>query len=154
MATADHAPEFRRVRRATALLGEISQVSRAFELQLGRDLGVNPTDLAAMEHLIRSGPLSPTELAHRLGLTPPAITAAVGRLEALGHITRSGMPGDRRRVVIEATASSTDRALGTLLPMVMAIDATLDGFSEEDRAMITVYLDRVLAVYQRTVESE
>src|SRR3954469_13531628 len=76
-------PVQRGARPATRRLREILDVSREFEVQLGRKLTVNPTDLAAMEHLIQNGPLAPTELARRLGLTPAAITAAVDRLEGL-----------------------------------------------------------------------
>jgi hypothetical protein len=36
--------------------------------------------------------------------------------------------------------------------MIMAVDATLDGFDAEDQATITVYLDRVLSAYRAFTE--
>ena len=72
----DEAPRFRS-RPPTALLREIIDVTDEFEAHVGRELSVNPTDLQAMEHLIMSGPLSPTELARRLGISTAAVTAVV-----------------------------------------------------------------------------
>ncbi len=142
------APPARGVRPATRRLRELLEVSRAFEGRVGRELEVNPTDLAAMEHLIQSGPLAPTELARRIGVSPPAMTASVDRLEKLGHATRTTNPDDRRGVVVTATPSSRDRAMEIILPMIMALDSTLDGFDPADQTTITVYLDRVLATYR------
>ena len=136
-------------RPATQRLREILEISHAFEGRVRRELSVNATDLAAMEHLIQSGPLAPSELARRIGLTPSAITSVVDRLEKLGHAARSINPDDRRGVVVTASATSRDKAMGLILPMVLAIDATLDGFDPEEQATITVYLDRVLSAYRR-----
>lgn len=139
--------------RASYLLQDIVQLSRDFEAHLGEELGVNPTDLAAMEHLIRSGPLGPTELARRLRISPPAVTAAVDRLEGLGHVTRVTNPADRRGIVVTPAAESVQRAMGVLMPMIRDIDETLDGFDAEQQAVITEYLERVVAAYRTHIPS-
>ncbi len=102
-----------RVHPATRMIREILDVSAGFEAHLGRELAVNPTDLAAMEHLIQSGPLAPSELARRLNITPPAVTASVDRLEAVGHVVRTHHADDRRRVVVTASQRSTAQAMGS-----------------------------------------
>lgn len=130
------------------MLRELLEVSHDFEQHLGRTLSVNPTDLAAMEQLIQDGPLSPGELARRLGISPPAVTAVVDRLAAVGHVTRSSNDADRRGVVVTASTSSALQAMAVLLPMIREVDATLDGFSAKEQTVITVYLDRVLAAYR------
>ena len=86
--------------RATLLLRTVIELSDAFERALGKELGVNPTDLTAMEHLIQSGPLTPSEIAKRLSLTPAAATTVVDRLASVGHVTRSPHPTDRRGVLV------------------------------------------------------
>lgn len=139
-------------RPATRRLREILEISHAFESRVRRELAINATDLVAMEHLIQSGPLAPSDLARRIGLTPSAITSVVDRLERLGHAVRTSNPDDRRGVVVTASASSRDQAMGLILPMVLAIDATLDGFDAEEQATITVYLDRVLSAYRSFAE--
>lgn len=132
-------------RQPTHSLQQIVQLSRAFEAHLGEQLTVNATDLAAMEHLITSGPLGPGELARRLGITPPAVTAVVDRLEELGHATRGPNPADRRGVVVTPAPASARKALSMILPMVGDIDSALDGFDAEQQAVIAEYLDRVVA---------
>ena len=124
------------------------QLSRAFELHLGQQLKVNLTDLAAMEQLISSGPLGPGELARRLGITPPAVTAVVDRLEELGHATREPNPADRRAVVVTPAPASAQKAMSILMPMIGDIDTTLDGFDANQQATIAEYLERVVAAYR------
>jgi len=136
------------VRPPTQSLQEIQELSRAFEAHLGDQLTVNPTDLAAMEHLIRSGPLGATELARRLRITPPAVTAVVDRLEDLGHASRVTNPADRRAVVVTPAPASVQKAMSYLMPMIGDIDATLDGFDADQQATIAEYLERVVAAYR------
>ena len=69
----------------------------------------------------------------------------VDRLEELGHATRGPNPADRRGVVVTPAPASSRKALSLILPMVGDIDAALDGFDEEQQAVIAEYLDRVVA---------
>jgi len=140
-------------RPPTYALQEIVQLSRAFERHLGQQLTVNATDLAAMEHLIRSGPLGPGELARRLGITPPAVTAAVDRLEDLGHVTREPNPADRRAIVVTPAPESAEKAMSILMPMIGDIDSTLDGFDTDEQATIAAYLERVVEAYRAHIPS-
>lgn len=129
------------------------QLTRAFEAHLGEQLTVNPTDLAAMEHLISSGPLGPSELARRLKVTPSAVTAAVDRLEELGHATRVVNPADRRAVVVTPAAASVQKAMSYLMPMIGDVDAILDGFDPEQQEVISDYLERVVSALRTHVPS-
>lgn len=140
-----------RVRRATELIREVREVSQEFELHVGRELTVNPTDLLAMEHLIQSGPLAPTELARRLEISTAATTAVVDRLTALGHVTRTQNPTDRRGVVVVPSPLSVARAMSTLMPMITGIDGVLDEFEPDEQAVITEYLERVIATYRAQI---
>jgi DNA-binding MarR family transcriptional regulator len=136
------------VRRATELIREFLDVSEEFEAHVGRELTVNPTDLQAMQHLIMNGPLGPTDLAQRLGISTAATTTVVDRLVAVGHARRTQNPTDRRGVVIVPEPASVDRAMATLMPMIMGIDGVLDEFDADERDTITAYLERVLEVYR------
>jgi len=139
---------------ATVLLRDIRELSSAFEAHLGDALSVNPTDLAAMEHLIQDGPLTPTDLAARLGVTTAAMTTSIDRLAALGHATRVPNPADRRGVLVVPTPESTQRAMASILPMVSGIDRVLDDFDDEQRAVITEYLRRVIDAYRQHLPLE
>ncbi len=138
-------------RRATRALREILTISKKFEGHLGEQLAVNPTDLEAMVQLIESGPLSPAELAGRLGVSRPAVTAVVDRLARLGHASRASNPADRRGIVVTASLDSTGKAMGILVPMFMDIDSTLDRFDPAEQAAISEYLELVITAYRRHV---
>ena len=142
------------VRRATQLMRDILDVSEDFEVHVARELTVNATDLQAMEHLIQRGPLSPTELAKRLDMSTAAVTTVVDRLTALGHVTRTQHPTDRRGVVIVPTPTSVAKAMSTLMPMIMGIDRVLDDFSPEEQSVITDYLERVVLAYRSQLPTD
>ena len=133
----------------TALLRDFREVTSEFELRLGQQLTVNPTDLIAMEHLIQDGPLTPTELARRLGVTTAAMTTSIDRLTAVGHVTRSPNPADRRGVLVVPAEASIGRAMGMLLPMIMGIDRVLDSYDDAQRTVIASYLRQVVDTYRR-----
>ncbi len=141
-------------RAPTALLRDILDVTGEFEAHVGRELDVNPTDLQAMEHLISSGPLSPTELARRLGISTAAVTAVVDRLVAVDHVSRAKHPTDRRGVLVVPAPNSVAKAMSTLMPMIMGIDRVLDDFSAAEQATIAAYLERVLEVYRAQLPSD
>lgn len=135
-------------RRPTQLLRDILDTSDEFEQHLGRTLSVNATDLEAMEHLITHGPLPPTELSRRLNISTAAVTAVIDRLIGVGHVTREQHPTDRRSVVVVPNPSSTEKAMATLMPMIMGIDRVLDEFDDTEKVTIERYLDRVVTVYR------
>jgi DNA-binding MarR family transcriptional regulator len=142
------------VHPATTLLREILGLTTEFERHLGRELTVNPTDLEAMEHLIRDGALSPTELARRLGVSTAAVTTVVDRLVAVGHVSRRPNENDRRGILIEPDPGSVRKAMSTLMPMILGMDGVLDDFDEAGRATITEYLERVAGVYRAQLPAE
>lgn len=134
--------------QATVLLRDIRGLSSEFSAQLGQELAVNPTDLAAMEHIIEHGPSTPTDLASRLGITTAAMTTSIDRLAALGHASRVPNPADRRGVLVVPSPESTRRAMDSILPMVAGIDRVLDEFDDDQRAVIVAYLERVIDAYK------
>ena len=133
---------------ATSLLRDILDVTGEFEKHVARELTVNATDLSAMEHLIQSGPLSPTDLAKRLDISTAAVTSVIDRLTAVGHVTREPQPNDRRGVLVVPQQSSVAKAMSTLMPMIMGINSVLEEFDETEKATIVDYLQRVLETYR------
>ena len=142
------------VRPPTQLMREILDMSKEFQVHVGRELTVNSTDLAAMELVLMNGTMGPTEIAKRLGLSTAAVTTVVDRLVALGHVTRAKHPDDRRAVIVSPTPSSTALAMGAIMPVVRAIESTLDGFDEQEQATIARYLERVARAYREQLPSD
>jgi DNA-binding MarR family transcriptional regulator len=142
------------VHPATILLRTIIELTSEYEKHVARVLTVNPTDLEAMEELIKDGALSPTELARRLSISTAAVTTVVDRLTAVGHVTRVPNPADRRGILVVPEPASVNKAMATLMPMIMGMDRTLDGFSDAEQDVITRYLGKVVGVYRERLADD
>jgi DNA-binding MarR family transcriptional regulator len=73
-------------------------------------LGINRTDARCLDVIDREGPVPAGRLAVASGLTTAAVTAVIDRLERAGYARRVNDPGDRRRVLVEATPLMRERA--------------------------------------------
>lgn len=143
--------DLRNLHEASVLLRRILTLTDEVERQLAGELQVNATDFDAMQHLIQSGPLSPSELAARLGITTAAATLAIDRLVKVGHVSRQPHPGDRRRLLVVPAEESVRRAIGRLLPMIRDTDQLIDRYSDAEQAAITDYLTRTAGILERTL---
>lgn len=90
------------------------------EMQLGSELfddaaaeilGVNRTDMRAMDVLQRRGAITAGALADEIRLSRPATTTALDRLEQAGYVRRFPDPDDRRRVLVELTERAMERSM-------------------------------------------
>ena len=91
-----------RVRLANELRPVLLQINRHLRKELG-PLGITAGQ-AALLHAIRTNPrIGVRDLALREGVSPPAITGHLDRLEAAGLVRRTRSLADRRRVVLEVT---------------------------------------------------
>ncbi|WP_033322572.1 MarR family winged helix-turn-helix transcriptional regulator [Actinomadura atramentaria] len=70
---------------------------------LGLPRDVSMTSLSTLASLERVGPARLTDLAAREGVTQPAMTQLVSRLERAGLAERFGDPDDRRVVLVRIT---------------------------------------------------
>lgn len=107
-----------------ALIEEMSQAVReqqnaidAFDEAAAQALGLNRTDLRALDILQRLGPLPAGELATAAGVTRGAITGLVDRLEGAGFAHRVHDTQDRRRIFIALSDEGMQRALAVYAPI-------------------------------------
>jgi DNA-binding MarR family transcriptional regulator len=132
---------------------DIASLSTQFHRHVGSSLSVNDTDLSAMEHLMTNGPLTPTDLARRLGISTAAATVMVDRLAALGHVHREPHAHDRRKVVVVPTPASIQAAFETLAPMFAGVARATAQLSESDHAVVTNFLSEVIGVFRGAIPS-
>nr|WP_277952771.1 MarR family transcriptional regulator [Pseudomonas sp. TH43] len=118
---------------------------------LGTALGINQTDMAALEHLITDGPLPPTELATRLSVTTAGITQVIDRLERAGHVVRERQLDDKRRVLVCPLPDSVAQAYRHIAPMLNGLTTVLGALEGEDRAVVEAFLGQVIEVYRSTL---
>ena len=91
-----------RVKLANELRPVLLQLNRHLRKELA-PLGITAGQ-AALLHAIRTNPrIGVRDLAVREGVSPPAMSAHLDRLEAAGLVRRARSLEDRRRVVLEVT---------------------------------------------------
>lgn len=145
----------RGLRIASDLVGQqlqqIAILTRKAAGHLGTSLGINQTDVAALEHLITDGPLPPTELATRLSVTTAGITQVIDRLERAGHVIRERQLNDKRRVLVRPVPASVAQTYRHLAPMLDGLGTVLGALEGQDRAVVEAFLGRVIEVYRSTL---
>lgn len=130
-------------------LKTISFLNREIGKKIGESLGVNVTDMAAMEQLLTNGPLTPSQLAERLKVSTAAATQIVDRLERAGHVSRERKASDRRKIFVVPVEAAVERAFEQLAPMLDGLDDVIAGLAPAERQVIEGFLDQVVEVYCR-----
>jgi DNA-binding MarR family transcriptional regulator len=128
-------------------LKRISILTRQIGRKIGESLGVNVTDMAALEQLLSEGPMTPSQLAEHLKVTTAAATQIVDRLERAGHVARQRQGEDRRKICIVPLEASIDRAFLQLAPMLDGLDRVIATLSPAERQVIEGFLGEVADVY-------
>ena len=117
-----------------------------FDEAAGDALGLGRSDLRAL-NLLEHGPLSPSTLARRLGLTRPAVTALITRLEDAGQRARVPVPGDRRAAAVELRPATWQALAGIYRPVgerIGRIDADSD---DADRDVLVQTMTEIAASF-------
>lgn len=110
-------------------------------------LGLGRSDLRAL-NLLEHGPLGASDLAHRLSLTRPAVTALIDRLADAGYVARVAVPGDRRATAVELqpmTWTSFAQVYRPLGEQVWAATANLTG---SDRQVVVDAMTSMIRAFQ------
>ncbi len=137
--------------RIAEQLREVAQLSSQFHRYVGHSLSVNDTDLSAIEHLMMSGPRTPTDLARHLGISTAAVTVMVDRLTAVGHVHREPHAHDRRKVIVVPAPASVEAAFETLAPMFSGVAGITQRLSEPDREVVARFLSDVIGVFDEAI---
>jgi DNA-binding MarR family transcriptional regulator len=133
-------------------LRETSAQSVLFSQAVADRVGLNATDLEALDLLVRHGPLTAGRLAEVTGLTTGAVTGLVDRLERRGYVRREPHPSDRRSVVVRPL---TEIALQDLepcyAPMSLAMAELCQRFSDAELAAIADFVARAAVITSEQV---
>lgn len=130
-----------------ALNAESDRIGRTFA-GLQR---VSNNDMDALLQIVVSeaagAPLSPGELAERLGVSGPAITYLVNRLIDSGHVRRETHQSDRRRLVLRYSEHGLGVARSFFDPLREHIRAAMSDVSDAD--LVTAH--RVLSALSQAI---
>src|SRR5262245_29193426 len=128
-------------------------LDRAFDNRAAEALGVNLTDLHALNIVQNRGGLTAGALAAEAGLTSGAVTGVVDRLERAGYARRVPDPADRRRVKIEVTDRFYARADEIWHPLGAEWHTELARrFTSAELDLIAEFLDATNALTGRHLE--
>ena len=130
---------------AEALPQRASALSRLFLTR--SSIGVSRTEGGVL-HALSTQPRRITELAGREGVTQPAITLLVNRLQERGWVDRAADSADRRAVLVELTAEGRaifDRLRAEYRALLHEDMATLPDEDVETLARAVEILDGLIA---------
>ncbi len=119
-----------------------------------RRMGLEASELAALEHLQAAGAMTHKRLGEWLSMTPGAITAMIDRLERRGYVERIPNPQDRRSALVRITKRGLEESLRHLWPYIEDMKGVEEGFSEEERAVVGRFLRAATQATQRAAEGD
>jgi len=108
--------------------------------------GLSLTAAATLTTLERSGPRRLTELAADEGVTQPAMTQLVGRLEAGGLVERSADPGDGRVVRVRLTDAGRELIARRRAARAERLSGLLAALSPADQEALAAALPAINAL--------
>ncbi|HIW63902.1 MAG TPA: MarR family transcriptional regulator [Candidatus Stackebrandtia excrementipullorum] len=125
---------------------EFSTAVVLFHDAVAQRLGLTAIDHRALGVILREGPLSATQLACRLDMKPSAVTGLVDRLVDAGHVTRTGDPADRRRVIIAADGGERCELSGIFRRLGADMAEVSGGYTLDQLAAVLDFLSRATTV--------
>ena len=115
--------------------GQDFRRDRATELQLGS------TDLTALGHLFREGPMAPGKLSDLMHVTSGTMTALLDRVEKAGFLKRERNPSDRRSLLVGLTPAGRHAVQWLDEQFAEVIRAALERVPELDAEQFRTVLD-------------
>jgi DNA-binding MarR family transcriptional regulator len=109
-------------------------------------VGLSSTEIETLGVLDTQGPLSAKAIGEYTGLTSGSVTRMIDRLVAKGWAARREDPDDRRRVLVEFTASGRRRTAPFYGPMALAAGQALAAYGDKDLELILGFMERMREV--------
>ncbi|MFJ9827460.1 MarR family winged helix-turn-helix transcriptional regulator [Streptomyces sp. NPDC101160] len=102
----------------------------------------------------RGGSAAPSDLAQDLDLAPASVSGRLDALEKRGFIRRTPSTTDRRRVIVELTASGRETWLGAMDVLGHEEYRLLGVLTPEERATLNDLLRRVMLAAEEGVTGD
>ncbi len=134
------------------LLGQVrGELVRALEQELAaQGVELRFSQVLALKHLQRLGPMSAGELARSLGHDGGATTRLLDQLEDKGYLKRKPHAQDRRALRIELTTPGRAICRRFAGCSERVLDAAQQTLTPAERRHLRDYLQRVLAALRQT----
>lgn len=112
-----------------------------------KGMGVHVSEFTALGHVRHAGHLTPSDLAMRLRLTTPAVTALIDRLEQRGMVRRQPNPADRRSLLVTLTPAGVAAYNGAFAELTEVAGSALDGLAEVEVDAVRHFLRAVASSF-------
>ena len=122
-----------------------STVREVLEVKLLREVSEAPLSLPQLQLIklmVRDGQHQATEVAHFLGVSPPAATKNVDKLVGLGLVRRERSTGDRRATLLSASPAGRRLVEEYERRKELVVRPVLERFRPEELAQLTSLLER------------
>lgn len=140
-----------------AALTRLDAAMASLRNRLREHLGIAGVDLSVVQFVSRAEaggrPVRVKDLSSHLGITGPAITSAVDRLERSGHLVRRPNPDDGRSRLIELTDASRHEYHAAMDSTNEHLHELMSSFSDRDKARFVRIIDRVITALDGGVPS-
>lgn len=134
-------------RRVVRALRRYLTESDVYRATVGRDHEMHRTDMNGLGLIMDwqnvGEHATPGRLSSTLGLSAPATSAMLERLEKQGHVTRSVHPDDRRSVVVHVTEHALTTGSRMFGPLAVRFAEVLGARSEAELTLIASFLEDV-----------
>ncbi|HEX3088087.1 MAG TPA: MarR family transcriptional regulator [Ilumatobacteraceae bacterium] len=150
-------PTLQKISRRESASFDLANTLRPTVTRLARRLrqqdrtGLGPTITAALSSIYKHGGLTHGELAAIEQVAPPTITSIVGKMEALGLVTRETDTNDRRVTRIRITPAGVDQLDEVRNRRTSWLASQLSSLTDDERARLSAAAD-VLAKIVDNVE--
>jgi DNA-binding MarR family transcriptional regulator len=140
--TKTHAPT-----QGTRILAAIRRIIRAMDMQsrqLAATHQITGPQMACLIAVVQHGPITATEIAHRIHVSASTVVGVLDRLEGKRLVERNRDREDRRLVFIRATARGRSVVAHTPLPLQLILDTALARLSAKEQKVIADSLDQLV----------
>lgn len=117
-----------------------------------RESGLSPDQFAVESMIAVRGPITPTELAARLGMAPTTLSSWLRRLTAAGRVRRRPNPADGRSVLIDSSARGR-RAVEAAAPHFVAALQRVEAELGPDLSSSIDHGDRLHQALRRALDA-
>ncbi|GAB4435464.1 MAG: MarR family transcriptional regulator [Chloroflexi bacterium OHK40] len=109
------------------------------------ELQLSPSHHRMLRVLATAHPMAMKDLADRLGLTPPSITALTRRLVATGLVERRAHLDDSRVALLDLTAAGNALYQELMAEQLLGMRRLLDTLSPAEQETLLELLDRAVS---------
>jgi DNA-binding MarR family transcriptional regulator len=110
---------------------------------------ISAGDSAMLSHLDEKRGITPSQLAHHLGVGRPTLSAAVKRLSRLGYIAATADRQDRRRVLLHLTVRGAAAMRSSSVLEPLRVERLLAAMTSRDKRLALTGLELLAAAAQR-----